>query len=64
MKVGCFFDLCGSKSVSLGHAATEMFRATGGSMKSSIATLAAKAMNQLLSVNDLVQGKEITCEGV
>ena len=47
-----------------GAAATEMFRAIGGSLKRSIATLAAKAMNQLLSVNDLVQGKEITCKDI
>ena len=47
-----------------GAAATEMFRATGGSFKSSIATIAAKAMNQLLSVNDLVHGKEITCKDI
>ena len=47
-----------------GAAATEMFRATGGSFKSSIATIAAKAMSQLLSVNDLVNGKEITCKDI
>ena len=47
-----------------GAAATDLMRATGGSISGITATIAAKAMNQILSVNDLVKGKEITCKDI
>ena len=47
-----------------GAAATGLLRSTGGSLGGITATIAAKATNQILSVNDLVNGKEITCKDI
>jgi len=46
-----------------GANAADMFRATGGA-RAGLATIMAKATNQLLSVNDLVNGNEIKCKDI
>lgn len=46
-----------------GAAAADLFRSTGG-VKGFTMTLAAKATNQILSVNSLVKGTEITCKDI
>ena len=46
-----------------GAAATDLLRSSRG-IAGITATIAAKALNQILSVNDLVKGKEITCKDI
>lgn len=45
-------------------AAASQLLAAGGTLGGITATIAAKASNQILTVNDLVKGKEIACKDI
>ena len=45
-------------------AAASQLLAVGGAFSGITATIAAKAMNQILTVDDLVKGKEIACKDI